>query len=223
MNIWNYVSDNTFDSPENQIKLLLKKVEKQTKKRNLKILDAGGGLISRGKLLEKFGKRTVLDVQFREGVNVVGDIHNMPFPDNSFDLITLFMVMEHLYDPLKAIKECRRVLKNDGILIATTVQYWHTHGHPNDYYRYTKAGLEYIFNQSNLPIQNIWSIGGPFLVLYHVIELNIPNFMRKFFILTCPVFNYLDKFFFNHQDKRENNDSVGWAFLAKKIISRPTS
>lgn len=220
MDIWNYVSNNTYDSPEFQIKLLLKKVKEQTKRRNLRILDAGGGLVSRENLLEKLGKRTVLDVTPGKNVTIVGDIHKTPFPDNSFDLITLFMVMEHLYDPLKAIKECRRILKKNGILIATTVQYWHTHGHPNDYYRYTKAGLEYIFNESDLPILNIWSIGGPFLVLYHVIELNIPNIFRKFFMLTCPIFNYLDYLFFNHQDKRKNNDSVGWAFIAKKIIPK---
>lgn len=219
MDIWNYVSKNTFDSPEYQIELLLKKVRQQTRKQNLNILDAGGGLVSRENLLNQFGKRIVLDVVPGKKVDVVGDIHKTIFPDNSFDLITLFMVMEHLYDPLKAIKECRRILKKNGILIATTVQYWHTHGYPKDYYRYTKAGLEYIFDQSYLPIQKIWSMGGPFLVLYHVIELNVPNFLRKFFMLTCPIFNYLDYLFYRHQDKRKNSDSVGWAFIAKKITS----
>ncbi len=216
MNIWGYVNKYTFDSPENQIKLLLKKVKKLTKRADLRILDAGGGLEDRGKLLEKLGKRTLFDIKPGDNVNVIGDIHKLPFPSKSFDLITLFMVMEHLYDPLRAIKECQRVLRKNGILVATTVQYWHTHGHPNDYYRYTKDGLMYVFNNANLPIKSIWSIGGPFLVIYHAIELNLPSQARKLFFLSCPIFNYLDKKFFNHQDKRKNFDSVGWSLLAQK-------
>lgn len=218
MKIWDYVSTHTYDSPDNQIRLLLAKAKPLLKKKNLQILDAGGGLEDRGHLLDKLGKRTVIDIVPGPNVDVVGDIHHLPFPDRSFDLITLFMVMEHLSDPLRAIKECQRVLKKDGVLLATTVQYWHTHGHPSDYYRYTQAGLEYIFGEANLPIKYIWSIGGPFLVLYHVLELNAPAFIRKFVLLTCPAFNYLDKLFFHHQDKRQYSDSVGWSLLAQKKL-----
>lgn len=216
MSIWDYVSRSSFDSPENQIRLLRREVQNRLKRKKLTILDAGGGLKDRAKFLDDLGQRTVIDIHPGDNVDVVGDIHHLPFPDNHFDLVTLFMVMEHLYDPLRAIKECQRVIKKDGILVATTVQYWHTHGHPNDYYRYTQEGLKYIFNQANLPIRKIWSIGGPFLVLYHVIELNLPGFPRKLFLLTCPVFNFLDKLFFNHQDQRQNSDSVGWSLLAQK-------
>lgn len=216
MSIWDFVSANTFDSPVNQITLLVKETKKRIKKQNPKILDAGGGLEDRGSLISNLGSTTVLDLVPGPGVDVVGDIHKLPFPDNSFDVITLFMVMEHLYDPLRAIKEFRRVLKKDGILIGTTVQYWHTHGHPNDYYRYTESGLNYIFEDAKLPIQKIWSSGGPFLVLFHVMELNLPSPFRQIILYLCPIFNYLDKLVFNHQDKRKYSDSVGWSFLAKK-------
>jgi len=214
MSVWDFVARHTFDAPDRQIRLLVEQVKLLRPHGKLKILDAGGGLQDRGSLISQLGRRTVLDIESGPGVDVVGDIHHLPFPDQSFDLITLFMVMEHLYDPLQAIQECRRVLKKDGILLATTVQYWHGHAHPHDYYRYTRGGLEYIFTQAKLPIRQIWSLGGPWLVLFHVIELNLPSFLL--FLYTCPIFNYLDKLCFNHADSRAHPDSVGWSLLAIK-------
>ncbi len=59
-------------------------------------------------------------------------------------------------------------------------------------------------------------MGGPFLVVYHAIELNLPELPRKLFMLSCPVFNFLDKLVFNHEDKRRFPDSVGWSLIAQK-------
>lgn len=219
MSIWDYVARNTFDSPSNQIKLLVQAVSILLPPSKIKILDAGGGLVDRASLLEVLGDRTVIDLQKGLNVDVVGDIHALPFANASFDLISLFMVMEHLHDPLIAIKECQRVLRPRGLIIGTTVQYWHTHAHPNDYFRYTRFGLEHIFKAAKLPINKIWSSGGPFLVLYHVLELNLPSFFRKVILLSCPIFNFLDKLCFNHEDKRKYSDSVGWSFIAQKASS----
>jgi SAM-dependent methyltransferase len=44
----------------------------------------------------------------------------LPFEDNFFDVIILSEVLEHLINPLKALSEIRRVLKNGGLLILTT-------------------------------------------------------------------------------------------------------
>lgn len=220
MTVWDYVSRNTFDSPDNQIKLLTARVATHFKKKKLKILDAGGGLVSRSNILSALGDVTVLDIVPGYEVDIVGDIHALPMRDKSYDLITLFMVMEHLHDPLVALSECARVLCPGGMLIGTTVQYWHGHAHPFDYYRYTRGGLEHIFKQAHLEIVDMWSSGGPFLVLYHVLELNSPSWLRKLIMLTSPIFNYLDKVVYNHHDKRENNDSVGWSFVLRKRNSK---
>lgn len=49
-----------------------------------------------------------------------GDITNLPFPDNTFDLITSNMVFEHLDNPEKQLKEISRVLSKGGRLIFHT-------------------------------------------------------------------------------------------------------
>jgi hypothetical protein len=64
-------------------------------------------------------------------------------------------------------------------------------------------------------------MGGPFLVLYHVIELNFrlnQGFIRKVFIANplSLVLDSFDSFFFHHQDNRKTSDSVGWAIIARK-------
>lgn len=57
----------------------------------------------------------------KAGFNVVaGFLHDAAYPDNQFDIITLFEIVEHLRDPVSMLKECRRILKPGGILAINT-------------------------------------------------------------------------------------------------------
>jgi ubiquinone/menaquinone biosynthesis C-methylase UbiE len=49
-----------------------------------------------------------------------GDVHNLPFPDNSFTLITANMVVEHLVNPCRAFAEIHRVLAPGGLFLFHT-------------------------------------------------------------------------------------------------------
>lgn len=51
---------------------------------------------------------------------VRGDITYLPFPDNTFDLITSNMVFEHLDNPKQQLSEIYRILKVGGKLILHT-------------------------------------------------------------------------------------------------------
>jgi SAM-dependent methyltransferase len=44
----------------------------------------------------------------------------LPYPDKGFDTIFSFEVLEHLLNPLWNLRECRRVLKDDGTIYVTT-------------------------------------------------------------------------------------------------------
>lgn len=41
----------------------------------------------------------------------------LPFADNNFDTITMFHIIEHFYDPSKAMIEIKRILKKDGYIV----------------------------------------------------------------------------------------------------------
>ena len=55
---------------------------------------------------------------------VVSDGYHLPFADNSFDIITANMVIEHVGQPADFLKEVRRVLRSDGRLAFHTTNYW---------------------------------------------------------------------------------------------------
>lgn len=48
----------------------------------------------------------------------VGDIHNLAFLDNSFDIVHVHQVLQHIADPIQAFREMRRVAKSDGGIVA---------------------------------------------------------------------------------------------------------
>ena len=51
---------------------------------------------------------------------IEGDVLSLPFPDSSFDVVVSFETVEHIKEYQKFIKECRRVLTPNGILICST-------------------------------------------------------------------------------------------------------
>lgn len=81
------------------------------------------------------------------GLDIVSDITQIPEPDGSFDAILCVEVFEHLPDPLLALKEFRRLLKNDGTLIITAPFCSLTHFAPFHFY----SGFNKYFYMEHLP------------------------------------------------------------------------
>lgn len=54
----------------------------------------------------------------RLGLQILqGEIMNIRFPDKSFDVVTMWHVLEHTIDPIATLKEVRRIIKDDGVFI----------------------------------------------------------------------------------------------------------
>jgi SAM-dependent methyltransferase len=96
---------------------------------------------------EYFPNKVGLDMRPGPFVDVVGDAHELPFEDESFERILCTEVLEHLHTPQKAIDEMYRVLKKGGELILTTRFIAPIHDSPGDYFRFTKYGLSHLLKQ----------------------------------------------------------------------------
>lgn len=54
---------------------------------------------------------------------VVGDVHALDLPDDSFDVVHAHQVLQHVTDPVQALREMRRVCKPGGVVAARDSDY----------------------------------------------------------------------------------------------------
>lgn len=54
---------------------------------------------------------------------VVGDVHALDLPDDTFDVVHAHQVLQHVGDPVQALREMRRVCKPDGVVAARDGDY----------------------------------------------------------------------------------------------------
>jgi SAM-dependent methyltransferase len=52
-----------------------------------------------------------------------GDVHALPFPDASFDVVHAHQVLQHITDPVQALREMRRVTRPGGLIAVRDVDY----------------------------------------------------------------------------------------------------
>ncbi|KDA04942.1 methyltransferase type 11 [Microbacterium sp. CH12i] len=53
----------------------------------------------------------------------VEDVHALSFPDDSFDIVHAHQVLQHVADPVQALREMRRVAKPGGLVAARDADY----------------------------------------------------------------------------------------------------
>lgn len=93
------------------------------------------------------------------GVDRVEDVHQLGFADASFGSILLLETLEHVADPLRAMREIHRVLAPGGYAIASSCMDFPVHEHPADYWRYPPGGFDLLF--SEFTPRRVWLQGRP--------------------------------------------------------------
>ena len=83
-----------------------------------------------------------LDIIDDLNVDYVCSADNIPIESNSVDLIITQEAFEHIPNSTEAIKECYRILKNDGKIYFQVPFIVGYHPGPTDFYRFTKEGIK---------------------------------------------------------------------------------
>jgi ubiquinone/menaquinone biosynthesis C-methylase UbiE len=109
-------------------------------------LNLGGGA---GLYKKYFPNSVCLDIKKREGVDVVGDAHNIPFSDNIFDIVLCTNMLGDCERPYQVASEVERVLKPRGLVILNAPFFFPINDIPNDYWRFTPYSLEKMFKNFN--------------------------------------------------------------------------
>ncbi len=126
---------------------------------NASVLDVGCGAAWLGRHFSSYtgidsAPEAVEDAVAR-GLSVVhGDVSEaLPFPDESFDAVVMKDLLEHVPDPVRTVREARRVLRPGGTVFASSpdAQRWvwddYTHRRP-----FTRRAYRLLFRDQGLDV-----------------------------------------------------------------------
>ena len=154
-----------------------------------------------------------LDVNdFGEYPNIICDIcSDISGLEKKYDKIICLAVLEHVYDPTKAVANLRKMLKEKGAIYGYVPYLYYYHAPNNlkfqDYYRFSKDALAYLFrdfqNVELFPIRG--RISTPLNILF-------AGRWKRYFEKTS-INILLDKFV---GDEKNTKQCSGFNFILKK-------
>ena len=124
-------------------------------------------------IIEFGGSNGIIKLMFRNHVYEIAD--NYPkidiqdlsgFNSDQYDFVILDQVLEHVSDPVKAMREVYRILKKGGRLIVTTPFLVKIHYVPTDYWRFSRDGLRQLLSEYSDVVVKSW--GNKEVVLNHI-------------------------------------------------------
>ena len=152
-----------------QLKRLLQKLSKKISRKNLdkfidyyisrisneldgidslKVLNVGAGGTIETYLKTKFNFVRSIDVDVNREPDQVIDVCDLnQLKDLTFtpQLICMFEVLEHTKNPINAIQNLYEIIDENSYVMLSTPFIFHIHDEPYDFFRFTKYGLEILF------------------------------------------------------------------------------
>lgn len=152
-----------------------------------------------------------LEIEAGLGVDIVGSALDLPFQDNSVDLIVTQEVLEHVPDPFLAMREIHRVLKRGGRAYVQLPFMIGFHPCPRDYWRFTDQGIIQLAVQAGFSAPVAYQSVGPatgfyriavefFAILFSRPWLRLYRPLKGFFALLLFPIKLLDPLLSEHQE-----------------------
>lgn len=143
---------------------------------------------------------------------------NFPLSDKAVDIVLSTQVLEHVDNPDLYLAEASRVLTDDGLLIVTTHGYWMYHPDPQDFWRWTSAGLKKIIERNGFEVIDFIGIIGRSatgLQLFQAgLMFKLPKFIKPPFFFIMQLLIAL----FDKTTTKETRDKDAAVFIA---IAKP--
>lgn len=117
------------------------------------------------------------------------DVSHLPITDNSVDMIFCIGTLEHVPYPWKLVREFRRILKTGGLLYLEVPFIQGIHADPDDYFRFTPAGLRVLLEQFEIKEEGISH--GPIAGWTWVTREAFSNLSKPLYMLLKIILSYL--------------------------------
>jgi 2-polyprenyl-3-methyl-5-hydroxy-6-metoxy-1,4-benzoquinol methylase len=152
-----------------------------------------------------------------KGIKIhLGPLENIRLPDASYDAIVMNHVIEHLYEPVILLSECRRLLSSQGTLISVTPNIssfghrifksnWRGLEPPRHIFLYSQGSLRRIAQMAGFKNPTSWTTAsgahhfaqGSLKIIYGSNKLNLFNktvcyFAPKLFLLVARLVQAFD-------------------------------
>lgn len=121
---------------------------------------------------------------YHTGPNLVKIDFEKPFdiPNNCYDSIVAFNVLEHIYNYDQFIGECYRIARPNAELHMLIPFMWKFHEDPYDFHRYTHQALSRALLDNGWELLDIQpTIDGQFAVVCSLFEGYFPKFLQPYF------------------------------------------
>lgn len=146
--------------------------------------------------------------------DILADAARLPCVDQSFDHGWCFNLLEHVPDPFSVLKEAARVMKSGGSLTVFTPFFIRIHGHPQDFARYTDAGLRRMAEMAGWTVTRVQAVGtGPWAAAVSQIQPSLP---RPIFFLIARLAVGFDRIY-----RLFRGDQAAWPLGYFLLCSKP--
>lgn len=152
----------------------------------------------------------------KSNVDIFCTAYELPFIRDTYDFVFCTGVLEHLEEPEQALREAYRVLKPHSYALYTIPLFWHLHEEPRDFYRYTKFGIQYLFEKAGFEIVELKVLSGFRVTFGSELNYYISSLARgPLGILIKPVIatNNLLFFALDKVDRKINKGTGKWTWM----------
>ncbi len=125
------------------------------------------------------------------GIKISSELSLKHFGDNSFDVVTMWHVLEHRFDIMETVAELKRIVKPGGLIVIALPNYksydaqfykqhWAAYDVPRHLFHFTRKTIEIIFAKNELKLSKVYPMWFDSFYVSLISEKNMTGKMNPF-------------------------------------------